>query len=167
MRNLLAVLAGVSLVSSVEAQSFTRDWRSEDRAVIGDFSRITAIAASSDRVYIASPAAVLIWNPQFRRWEGSFDPPTPSLLNRVFAALTDPLDNSLWLARPSGGAHSRPDIQLWDQGTVPDGVVALACDQDNPAAGLFIRTRREWQEGPRGGTGGGPGQAAARAGAAA
>jgi ligand-binding sensor domain-containing protein len=162
MRRLLAVLAGVSLVSSIEAQTFTRDWRSEDRAVIGDFSRITAIAASSDRVYIASPAAVLIWNPQFRRWEGSFDPPTASLLNRVFAALTDPLDNSLWLARPDGWVHYQPDIQLWDQGTVPDGVVALAFDQDNPSAGLFIRTRREWQQLPRGGTVSFPAQPPAR-----
>src|SRR4026208_1617255 len=126
MRNLLAVLAGVSLVSSVEAQSFTRDWRPEDRTVIGDFSRITAIAASSDRVYIASPAAVLIWNPQFRRWEGSFDPPTAPRPSRVVAALPAPLDNSRWLARPDGGVHYQPDIQLWDQGTVPDGVMALA-----------------------------------------
>jgi ligand-binding sensor domain-containing protein len=120
--------------------------------VIGDFSRINAIATSSDRVYIVSPSAVLVWDPQFRRWEGSFDPPNPSLLSRVFTGLADPLDNSLWLARPDGWVHYQPDIQLWDQAVVPEGVMAIAFDQDNPGAGLYIRTRRDWQLLPRGGT---------------
>jgi hypothetical protein len=152
MRHLLAVLALLCLTAPATAQSFSRDWRPEDRIVIRDFSRINGIAASLDRVYIVSPSAVLIWNPQFRHWEGSFDPPTPSLLARVFTALADPLDNSLWLARPDGWVHYQPEIQLWDQGAVPDGVLAIAFDQNNPAAGLFIRTRREWQLLPRGGT---------------
>lgn len=151
MRHLPAILATLCLTSPAAAQSFSRDWRPEERTVIGDFSRINAIATSLDRVYIVSPSAVLIWNPQFRRWEGAFDPPTPSLLARVFSALTDPLDNSLWLARPDGWVHYQPDIQLWDQGVVPDGVVAIAFDQINPGAGLYVRTRREWQLLPRGG----------------
>jgi len=152
MHSLLAVLAILCLTAPAMAQSFSRDWRPEDRTVIGDFSRINAIAASLDRVYIVSPSALLIWNPQSRRWEGSFDPPTPSLIERVFTGLTDPLDNSLWLARPDGWVHYQPDIQLWDHGVVPDGVVAIAFDQNNPAAGLYVRTRREWQLLPRGGT---------------
>jgi ligand-binding sensor domain-containing protein len=152
MRHFLVVLATLGLAPPAEAQSFTRDWRPGDRTVIGDFSRITAIAASLDRVFIAAPSAVLIWNPQFRRWEGAFDPPTPSMLARVFTGLVDPLDNSLWLARSDGWVHYQPDIQLWDQGVVPDGVVAIAFDQNNPGAGLYVRTRRDWQLLPRGGT---------------
>jgi len=162
MRHLLAVVATLCLVSPTRAQSFTRDWRPEDRTVIGDFNRINAIATSSDRVYIVSPSALLIWNPQFRRWEGSFDPPNPSLLARVFTGLADPLDNSLWLARPDGWVHYQPDIQLWDQGVVPDGIVAIAFDQDNPGAGLYIRTRRGWQQLPRGGAVPLPAQSPAR-----
>src|SRR5918999_5052579 len=100
MPRLLSPLIIALLSSSALAQSASRDWRPEDRTVIGDFSRVTAIATSSDRVYIVSPGGVLIWNPQFQRWEGSFDPPDRDLLTRVFSALADPLDNSLWLARP-------------------------------------------------------------------
>jgi ligand-binding sensor domain-containing protein len=151
MRCPFAVLMALGLATPAGAQSFTRDWRPEERTVIGDFSRVTAIATSSDRVYIASPSAVLIWNPQFRRWEGSFDPPEPSLLARVFTSLADPLDNSLWLARTDGWVHYQPDLQLWDQGNVADGVVGIAFDQDDPGAGLYIRTRRGWQLLPRGG----------------
>ncbi|HEU4681267.1 MAG TPA: hypothetical protein VFS51_05945, partial [Gemmatimonadales bacterium] len=113
MRRHCVVLAGLCLASPAAAQSSSRDWRPEDRTVIGDATRVNAIATSTDRVFITSPSAILIWNPQFQHWEGSFDPPEPALLARVFSALTDPLDNSLWLARPEGWIHYQPDIQLW------------------------------------------------------
>jgi hypothetical protein len=144
MRRLLPLPLLVCWTSTVIAQSFSRDWRPEDRTVIGDFSRVNAIAASSDRVFIVSPTGILIWNPQFQRWEGSFDPPERELLAGVFTGLVDPLDNSLWLARPGGWVHYQPDIQLWDQGVVPEGVLAIAFDQENPAAGLYVRTRNDW-----------------------
>src|SRR5215210_4056168 len=137
----LFALALLICPAMVQGQSFTRDWRPEDRTVIGDYSRVNAIAASMDRVFIVAPGGVLIWNPQFQRWEGSFDPPDRNLLAQTFAGLADPLDNSLWLARPGGWVHYQPDIQLWDQGLVPDGIQSIAFDQDNPGAGLFLRTR--------------------------
>jgi ligand-binding sensor domain-containing protein len=151
MRSLFVVSFVACLVSPAVAQSFTRDWRPEDRTVVGDFSRVNAIATSPDRVFITTPSGVLIWNPQFQRWEGSFDPPDRGLLDRVFISLTDPLDNSLWLARPDGWVHYQPDIQLWDQGAVPEGILGIAFDQDDPAAGLYLRTRRDWELLPRGG----------------
>jgi ligand-binding sensor domain-containing protein len=148
----LSVLALACLAHSAAAQSFTRDWRPDERTVIGDFNRVNAIATSAERVYIVAPTAILVWNPQFRRWDGSFDSPEPALLNRVFAALTDPIDNSLWMAHPNGWVHYQPDLRLWDHGTVPDGIQTIAFDQENPAAGLYLRTRREWQQLPRGGS---------------
>jgi ligand-binding sensor domain-containing protein len=150
MRCLAPALA-VALVSSAQAQSPTRDWRPEDRTVVGDFSRVTAIASSTERVFIASPTGLLIWNPQFNRWEGSVEPPDRSLLARVFTALADPLDNSLWLARPDGWIHYQPDIQLWDQGTVASGILGIAFDQTDPTGGLYLRTRSGWELLPRGG----------------
>jgi ligand-binding sensor domain-containing protein len=150
MRCLLTMLMVVGWSTAAIAQSLSRDWRPEDRTVIGDFSRISTIATSADRVFIISPAGVLIWNPQFQRWDGSFDPPDRALLARVFTGLADPLDNSLWLARPDGWVHYQPDIQLWDQGVVPEGILAIAFDQENPAAGLYLRTRADWKLLPRG-----------------
>jgi hypothetical protein len=152
MRPLLALSLAAGLASPIFAQSFTRDWRPEDRTVLGDFSRVNAIATSPDRVFITSPAGVLIWNPQFQRWEGSFDPPERGLLDGVFTSLADPLDNSLWLARANGWVHFQPDIQLWDRGSVPEGVLGIAFDQDDPAAGLYLRTGRDWLLLPRGAT---------------
>ena len=162
MRRSSVVLAALCLASPAAAQSFSRDWRPEDRTVVGDFSQVTAIATSLDRVFIASPSALLVWNPQFQHWEGSFDPPDPTLLPRVFTALVDPLDNSLWLARPDGWVHFQPDIQLWDHGAVPEGILAIAFDQADPVAGLYLRTRSGWELLPRGGITPTPGRAPAR-----
>jgi hypothetical protein len=126
------------------AQSPSRDWRPEDRTVIGDFSRITAVATAIDRVYAASPSQVLIWNPQFHQWQGPYDPPDPQLLLRVTAALVDPLDNSLWLGAADRWIHFQPELQIWDQGVVTGGLQAIAFDADDPTSGLFLRTRQGW-----------------------
>jgi hypothetical protein len=144
-------LALVSFGGQVVAQSPSRDWRPAERTVIGDFTRVTSIAATLDRVYVTSPSQVLIWHPQFHQWEGPFDPPDASLIARVFGALADPLDNSLWLAGPDGWVHYQPELQVWDRGDVPDGVITIAFDLADPVSGLFLRTRRGWQLLPRGG----------------
>jgi hypothetical protein len=163
MRWLLSLFTALALPSSLAGQSFTRDWRPEDRTVIGDFTRISAIATSSERVFIVSTGGILIWNPQFHRWDRSLDPPDRTLLARVFTALADPLDNSLWLGRSDGWVHYQPDIQLWEHGLVPEGVFGIAFDGDNPASGLYLRTRSGWVLLPRGGVVATPAQPPARA----
>jgi hypothetical protein len=133
-------------------------WSTRDRVVIGDFTRITSVAAAQDRVYATSPTSLLIWNPQFRQWEGPITPEDPTLLERVFTALIDPLDNSLWLARTDGWLHYQPGIDLWDRGTVPGGVQEIAFDLDQPISGLFVRSGGSWFVVPRGGAVAVPGQ---------
>jgi hypothetical protein len=160
MRPLALLL--LALAPAARAQSPSRDWRPEDRVVIGDFSRITSVATAIDRVYVSSPGAVLIWNPQFRQWQGPYDPPAATLLTGVFAALVDPLDNSLWLARTDGWVHFQPELQLWDQGLVPEGLQTIAFDASDPTSGLYLRTRRGWLLLPRGGLTPSPGRAPAQ-----
>ena len=133
------------------AQSPSRDWRPDDRTVIGDFSRITSIAASMERVYVTSPHALVIRHPQFQSWSGPFEPPRRDALAGVFIALVDPLDQSLWLARGDGWLHYQPELQIWDEGRVPDGVVTIAFDEADPVGGLYIRTRGGWYVLQRGG----------------
>jgi hypothetical protein len=135
MRHLISALLLVGLAHPAAAQSHSRDWRPSDRTIIGDFTRITTVATALDRVYATSPTSLLIWHPQLQQWEGPFDPPDAELLSRVFASLVDPLDNSLWLARPDGWIHFQPELQLWDRGVV-SGVVAIAFDAADPVAGL-------------------------------
>jgi hypothetical protein len=149
MRILLA--AALSCLTAVpsRAQSPSRDWRPADRTVIGDFSRITAIAAALDRVYVTSPTALLVWHPQFHSWEGPYDPPR-GMLTGVFGGLVDPIDQSLWLVRTDGWVHFQPELQIWDQGTAT-GVVTIAFDESDPVSGLYLRVRGGWMLVPRGG----------------
>ena len=144
------LLVCCALAGPLSAQS-SRDWRPSDRTIIGDFSRVTAIATALDRVYITSPSALLVWHPQFRRWEGPYTPPDPGMLSGVFAGLVDPLDMSLWLARADGWVHYQPELDLWEQGRVGESVVTIALDQSDPVSGLYLRTRRGWQLVSRGG----------------
>src|SRR6478672_54242 len=113
-----ALLAAPAASAQIVNGRPSRDWLLADRTLIGDFSRITSVAAASDRVFITSPSALLIWRPQFQRWEGPFQPPEPGALGRVFASVVDPLDNSLWLARSDGWVHYQPDLDAWTGGTV-------------------------------------------------
>jgi hypothetical protein len=162
MRSFLTALALAGLAPPARAQSPSRDWRPEDRTVIGDFSRITSVAAAIDRVYASSPTAVVIWSPPFHQWQGPYDPPDPTILARVTGSLVDPLDNSLWLARSDGWIHFQPELQIWDQGVVPGGVLAIAFDANDPTPGLYFRTRQGWQLLARGGLVPTPSRAPAR-----
>lgn len=152
MRLSLLVLAGwLATASPAAGQGASRDWRPAERAIIGDFSRITAIATSLDRVYVASPTSLIVLQPQFRRWDGPYSPADPAVLSGVFSALVDPLDQSLWLARSDGWVHFQPELELWDVGRAGQSVLSIAFDESDPVSGLFLRTRQGWYEVPRGG----------------
>ena len=157
-----SLLLMVLVSSPAMAQGRGRDWPPDDRVIVGDFTRITSVASSQERVFATSPSALLIWNPQFRRWEGPVAPPDPALLERVFTSLVDPLDNSLWLARVDGWVHYDPNIQMWDHGVLPEGVQEVAFDLNAPVAGLHIRSGGSWYVVPRGGIAAMPGSAPAR-----
>ncbi len=145
------IFACVTLLTTPLAAQAGRDWSTRDRVVIGDFTRITSVAAAQDRIYATSPTSLLIWNPQFRQWEGPITPVDPTLLERVFTAAIDPLDNSLWLGKTDGWIHYQPGIQLWDRGTVAGGVQEIAFDMDQPLSGLYLRSGGSWLLVPRGG----------------
>jgi hypothetical protein len=159
-RLLLSLLLLVTMPALGQVPS--RDWSPEDRVIVGDFTRITSVAASSERVFATTPTALLIWNPQFRRWEGPVSPPDPRLLERVFTSLVDPLDNSLWLARADGWVHYDPNIDLWEHGTLAEGVQDVAFDLDAPVQGLHLRGGGSWYVVPRGAIAALPGSAPSR-----
>jgi hypothetical protein len=151
MRLASAVLLLLAVGSAAAAQSPSRDWRPEDRTVIGDFSYVTSVASSMERVYATSRTSLVIRQPQFQVWSGPFEPPRRETLAGVFASLVDPMDQSLWLARADGWVHFQPELQLWDEGRVPEGVVTIAFDEADPLGGLYIRTRGGWYVLQRGG----------------
>jgi len=150
VRLLLAALLGF-LPTALHGQHLTRDWPPEDRAVIGDFSVITSVAATIERVYATSRSMLVIWRPLERRWEGPYDPGAVGALDRVFRAAADPLDQSLWLARTDGWIHYQPEMRVWQGGVVPGVVRELVFDQDDPGGGPFLGSSSGWYRVPPGG----------------
>lgn len=140
----------VASIGDATAQGLPQLWSPDDRIILGDFSRITSIAAGPDRVFITGPASLVAWDPRSRQWDGPFDPPDPSYLRGVFASLPDPIDLSVWLVSQSGWTHYDPNINLWDHGNIPARVTGLAFDRNNPVGGPYFQTSRGWYEVARG-----------------
>ncbi len=128
-----------------------RDWPTDQRALLGDFTRIVAVATSTDRVFAVTPSALLVYVPSQHQWEGPYSPREPQALREVRQALFDPLDGALWLVTRSGWLRFDPSIQRWEGGSVPGAVSDAALDQDNPVGGLFLRTGNGWYNAGRDG----------------
>src|SRR5574337_301459 len=134
------------------AQTPSRGWSPADRTVLGDFQIITSVAAAPDRVFVTSPDGLIIREPPLQRWDGPFVPPDPALLAGVFASLVDPLDHSVWLARPTGWTHYEPELDHWSGGDAGGArITGLAVDQQAPLAGVYLRTSAGWMVLQRGG----------------
>lgn len=144
-------VALLAVCLSAPAGAQTRDWTPAERAVIGDFSRVVAVAAGRERVFVVTPDAVLEYDPLGRRWAGPWQAPGSERLARVGGALADPLDGGLWLVQSGGWIRFDPMTRQWEEGTVPGGVIDAALDEFDPGAGLFLRTRTGWYSAQRGG----------------
>jgi ligand-binding sensor domain-containing protein len=144
-----ALLGALLLASPLAAQS--REWQPDERAVLGDFTRIVAVATSLDRVFAVTTTALLVYLPGERRWEGPFAPRDAEALREVRAALFDPLDGGVWLVTRAGWLRYDPAIRLWEGGSVPGLVNDAALDQGNLAAGLLLRAGSGWYSAGRGG----------------
>jgi len=147
----LGVVAALVGVPTALLSSQTRDWSPDDRAILGDFTRVTAVAVSRDRVYAATPSSLAELDPTTHRWRGPWQSPDPTALQDVALAFADPLDGGVWLVRRAGWLRFDPGIRLWEQGTVPGAVQEAALDQSAPGGGLFLRTTAGWYIAQRGG----------------
>lgn len=94
-------------------------FRPDDRVVIGDFSRVNAIASTTDRVYVVYPTAVATWHPIERRWDVPVSPPQPAVLRTVTSASVDPIDKSLWVMTGTGWLHYDPILNHWTNALPP------------------------------------------------
>ena len=139
---LLAGCAGGGGVAGLPTPSIAM--RPEDRVLLGDFSRVTAVAASYDRVYVSYPTALAIWRPLTQRWDVPRSPGNPSALQSVIGGAIDPFDQSVWLATSTGWVHYQPDIDRWDAANIATHVTGIAVDPNNAGAGIWFRTSSGW-----------------------
>lgn len=119
-------------------------WRPGDRVLLSDFSVVTAVAASSFKVYAATLNGLIIYD----RGAGTFDVPQTSLDGYPNApvrfAIADPVGNGVWLGTADGWAHYNQDINQWDAGIVPGGARDAFLDAQDPLGGFYVQGFNGW-----------------------
>ena len=111
--------------------------------MLGDFSvdRAPRVRRSTG-CSSSARSGVMMNRPLEQRWEGPYSPPDPRMLDRVFVALVDPLDQSLWMVTSNGWLNFQPALELWQRRLCLGDVRAMAIDEDDPAGGIRLRHER-------------------------
>ena len=113
-------------------------WRPEERALVSDFSVVTAVAASPFTLYAATTHGLLIYDRRTQHWALPVTTLDGYPSDRVRAALADPVDDAVWLGTTSGWARYDANMRRWDSGIVPGGVIDFMADARDPASGIFV-----------------------------
>jgi ligand-binding sensor domain-containing protein len=127
-----------------------RFWRVDDRALISDFSFVTAVAASPFTVFGATAHGLIIYDRQARTWRVPVTALDGYPAAPVRVALADAPGNAVWLGTSGGWARYDADAQRWDSGFVAGGVSNLMLDARDPASGVFVQGAFGWGFLPRG-----------------
>lgn len=144
---LLAVFPG----SPVAGQGIPGLWRPEERAVIPDLSFVQGLALNSAYLFVATRNGLGILDRRFGQWLPPVTASDGFPNARVFDALEDPVDDSVWLATEDGLFRYDPRTRFTETVLVPGGVAQLMIDRDQPFRGIYLRTSSGWQLLPRGG----------------
>src|SRR3989442_2181455 len=105
-----AALGAMSLTAypPIRLSAQSRFWRPEDRALISDFSYVTAVAASPFTVFGATTHGLVVYDRQARTWRLPVTTLDGYPASRVRAALADATGNAVWLGTTGGGARFNP-----------------------------------------------------------
>src|SRR3989442_14903764 len=119
-----AGLAVVSLTAypPIRLSAQSRFWRPEDRALISDFSYVTAVAASPFTVFGATTHGLVVYDRQARTWRLPVTTLDGYPASRVRVALADATGNAVWLGTTGGGARHGPRPPPRGFGVVARGV---------------------------------------------
>ncbi len=141
----LAVIAVSLGPDSVGAQAGSGAWEADERVVITDFQRVTALARSSDRLFAATDGGLVVYNDAFEEWElpitredGYPDAP-------VLALGWDDRDGTLWLSTRSGRLMQIDMFnRRWlDEFALPGTVTRIVAPPDDPSR-LYLRRSDGW-----------------------
>ncbi len=73
-------------------------WEADDRIVVTDFQRVTALARAPDRLFVATDGGLVVRNVAFDRWEVPITREDGYPPSRIMALAWDRRDGTLWMA---------------------------------------------------------------------
>jgi ligand-binding sensor domain-containing protein len=102
-------------------------------------------------VYAVTSLGICTYDHRFRRWEYPYAVADAIAWSRVWDAVADPTDRSLWIATDRGIANYQPDTRWLETVPVPGGAAELRIDPDDLFGGVYFRGASGWQLLARGG----------------
>ena len=142
----LALLGGaVTDPSGAAAQVGMGAWDADERVLITDFQRVTALARSPDRLFAATDGGLVVLNDAFGRWDLPITredgyPEVP-----VLALAFDDRDGTLWMATRDGRLRQFDVFgRRWlDVLSIPGTVTRIVAPVDDPSL-LYVRRDDGW-----------------------
>lgn len=144
---LLAVLVacGGSGAAPLGAQGApSRLWRTDERMVLTDLTRVSAVAATQSYVFAATPDALVVYDLAFGTLREILGRADGFPGGFVTAMVADPSDDTAWLAGNGGWAAYHPFGRRWDGGALPGVADLVALDRDDPSRGAYFHTPAGW-----------------------
>jgi len=142
----LTVLALVTLTPApARSQIGPSHWDADQRVVVTSFQRVTALARSPDRLFVATDKGLVVRNEAFNRWElpiTSEDGYPPS---RVTGLAWDSRDATLWLATEDARLIQLEPFQrrFIDEIRTNERIARIIPSADSPSE-LLIRMGGRW-----------------------
>ncbi len=128
-----------------QAQFGAGHWRPEDRVLVADFSFVTALARSSDRLFAATSGGMLVNRDLFRRWEFPLTREDGWPDVKVTAMAYDRLSRTLWLAVLDGRLLALDsDSYRWMDEVRLGRPVDMIVSDESGSGGLLLRTAGGW-----------------------
>lgn len=144
----LGTLAGCASGSGApaSAQVVAGPWDTDERVVVTDFQRVTALARSPDRLFAATDGGLVVLSDAFRRWELPVTREDGWPDAQVLSLAWDGRDATLWIGTRDGrllqfdvlGRRWRDDLPV---GFAPTRIVPAVDD----ASRLYARGASQWQ----------------------
>lgn len=129
----------------------SRLWRPEDRALVTDLTRVTALAATPSLLYAATAQGLAIYDRVFLSWRETLGPMDGFPGGPIAAMAADPGDDTAWLAGVGRWIMYQPLGRRWDSGPLPGVVDAVVLDARDPSRGAYFHSSGGWYFVSRGG----------------
>jgi ligand-binding sensor domain-containing protein len=141
----LALAAPLLGRSAVAAQAGLGAWEADERVVITDFQRVTALARSSDHLFAATDGGLVVLDDAFERWELPITREDGYPDAQVLALGWDRRDGTLWLSTRDGRLMQLDMFsRRWlDEFSLPGTVTRIVAPADDPSH-LFLRRGDGW-----------------------
>ena len=143
---LLVLLAVVPPPLSGQA---SRNWRPDDRALVTDLSYVTAVAATANVIYAATPNGLAIYD-RGGSWRQTIGAIEGFPEGHITAMAADPGDDTAWIAMSGRWIAYEPFTRRLDSGSLPGATDQVVLDARNPSRGAWFHTSAGWYEVPRG-----------------